>query len=187
MKNKITRAELKEIYDIACSGWKTKIEKFGSRTPFLNTIEFSKEEIQEMVDASDSNQILVVKKIFNIVEKSETIKTLQDAIESLGKNDLEVKELIKLQKGGFSRGIVALQELVVITKALNDGWEGDWDNHSQYKYILWWYLGKNFRLSSCNVYDSYSSVPARLCHKSKEIALYSAKQFIDIWRDAFNS
>lgn len=187
MKTKITRLQLKEIHDIACTTWKAKIEKFGSRNPFSNTIEFSKQEIQEMVDASDSKQILVVKKIFDIVEKMETIKTLEDACKALGEKDEEVKELRKLQKGDFKRRTVALQELVVIIKALNDGWEGDWDNHSQAKYILWWYLGKNFRLAACGRYVSYSYVPARLCHKSRKIALYSAKQFIDIWRDAFNS
>jgi hypothetical protein len=187
MKTKIKREELKEIYDIACSSWKTKIEKFGNRTPFSNLIEFSSEEIQKMVNASDDKQLIVVKKIFNIVEKSETIKTLQDACEALGSNDIEVKDLRELQSRGLSRKLVALQELVVITKALNDGWEGDWDNHSQYKYILWWYLGKDFRLSDCYDYCSISDVPTRLCYKTKQIALYSAKQFINIWRDAFNS
>lgn len=187
MKTEITRLQLKEIYDIACSTWKTKIEKFGNRNPFLNTIEFSKEEIQEMVNASDSKQIVVVKKIFDIIDKSETIKSIEDACKVLGEKDKEIIELRILYKTKeISRKTIALQELVVITKALNDGWIADFDN-GDYKYILWWYLGKNFRLDFCSYYNSDSVVPTRLCHKSREIALYSAKQFIDIWRDAFNS
>lgn len=187
MKTKITREELKQIYDIACTDWKKTISKYGTRNVFENEIEFSKEEIQGMIDASSDTQKLVVKKAFDIVEKMELIKTLQDAIESLGELDEEVIDLRILQSKKCSRKLLALQELVVIIKALNDGWEGDWDNHSQYKYILWWYLGKNFRLYYCDIYNSDSNVPARLCHKTREIALYSSKQFIDIWRDAFNS
>lgn len=188
MKLEITRIELKQIHDIACPGWKTKIEEAGTRDLFSDKIKVSKEEIQEGLNAcSNDNQLSVVKKIFNIVDKTETIKTLEDACKILGEKDKEVKELRELQSRKLSRRTVALQELVVITKALNDGWKGDWDNHSQYKYIFWFYLGKNFRLHGCSNYDSFSFVPARLCYKSTEIALYSAKQFIGIWKDAFNS
>lgn len=187
MKNVITRNELKEIHNIACDTWKKKIEKFGSRNPFSNELEFSKEEIQEMINACSDSQLPVVKKIFNIVDRMERVKSVEDACKILGKEDEEVIELRLLIKMKARRKTIALQELVVITKALNDGWEGDWDNSSQYKYILWWYLGKEFRLYNCNYFSSNSYVPARLCHKTREVALYSAKQFFDIWKDAFNS
>lgn len=80
---------------------------------------------------------------------------------------------------------IAIEEMIV--NFYNKGEIIDVNNTKQIKWYLWFYLGKDFRLGSCCNCNSCSFVPARLCHKSREIALYSAKQFIHIWKDAFNS
>jgi len=63
-KQSITRAQLKEIHDVACSGWRKKIEEFAQRNPFGDTIEFTDKEVQEMFDAATPSQLEVIKRLF---------------------------------------------------------------------------------------------------------------------------
>ena len=187
MKTKVTKTELKKIHAIACEPWKAKIENFTLRNAFGEDIEFSEKEIQEMISACSSEQSPIVKEVFNIVESFEQISSLEEACEYLGESDDEVKQLRILEKVvGLAKHVVVEQELVVITKALNEKQTLDWDNHNEYKYFLWWYLGKNFRLNSCSYCDSSSSVPTRLCFKSREIAMHASKKFKNKYEEYMN-
>jgi hypothetical protein len=187
MKTEITRTQLKEIHDIACKDWKSKISAYGAKDPFSETIKFSEKEIQEMVNACTPEQLPIVKEVFNVTDTFESIKTVEDACKHLGEIDSEVRELRLLQNiPNINRRTLAGQELIVITKALNSGWTVDFDDYQQNKFILWWYLGKNFRLHCVFECVMASCVGAPLCHKSKEVANYSAKQFKSIWKDYLN-
>jgi len=187
MKNSITREELKQIHDIACDSWKKKIKAFGSEDPFSAEIKFTEKQINEMITACTAEQLPIVKEIFDVRDTWEDIKTVEDACKQLGEIDNEVLQLRLLKNTpNLERKVVACQELVVISKALNNGIELDWDNHSEYKYFPWWYLGKNFRLGAVNYYSDCSCVPSRLCVKSSELGNYSASQFKDIWKDYMN-
>ena len=187
MKNNITREELKKIHDIACDTWKTKIKDYGSKDPFSETIKFTEKQINEMIKAFTDVQLPVVKEIFDVRDSWEDIKTVEDACKHLGEVDNEVRQLRLLQNiPNLDRKVISGQELVVISKALNNGTELDWDDHNEYKYFPWWYLGKNFRVNGVYYYSNYSHVPARLCVKSIEIGNYSATQFKDIWKDYMN-
>ena len=65
MKNyTITREQLQEIYDVACSEWKETILKYSRRNPFGNTIEFIQEEVVAMFVASSLSQRTVLEGIF---------------------------------------------------------------------------------------------------------------------------
>lgn len=187
MKNSIQREQLKQIHDIACDTWKKKIISYGAKYPFSDTITFTEKQIGEMISACTKEQLPVLKGIFEIKNNWEDIKTVDEACKYLGEIDNEVRELGLLQNiPNLSRKTLATQELVVITKALNSGWIADFDDSDQYKYILWWYPGKEFRLGGVSYCSVSSHVPARLCYKSSEIATYSASQFFDIWKDYMN-
>lgn len=187
MKTSITREQLGKIHDIACKDWKLVLAKYATTNPFSPEIKFTEKQINEMVAACTPEQLPVVKEIFEVRDTWEDIKTVEDAITQLGEVDNEVRQLRLLQNiPNLERKILAGQELAVISKAMNGSWIADFDDHSQYKYYLWWYLGKNFRLSYSNVYCSFSDFPARLCVKSNEIAQYSASQFFNIWKDYMN-
>jgi len=97
MKTKITKTDLKKIYDIACKDWKTKIEKYTLRNPFGEEIEFTEKEIQEMLSASTVEQLPTVKTIFEVVETHEKLKTVEDCINKLSEKDEEVIQLRKLE------------------------------------------------------------------------------------------
>ena len=97
MKTKITKTDLKKIYDIACEDWKTKIEKYTLRNPFGEEIEFTEKEIQEMLSASTVEQLTIVKTIFEVVKTHEKLKTVEDCINKLSEKDEEVIQLRKLE------------------------------------------------------------------------------------------
>lgn len=184
MKTTITRSQLGDIYEIACKDWKTKIKEYGSKNPFSETIEFTEKQVNEMVSACTAEQLPVVKAIFEIKDITKEIKTLEDAIKYLGEKDEETLLLNRME--GLPRHIVAEQEIVVITKALNEKYVLDWDNHSESKYFLWWCLGKNFRLCNVDCYSSSSVCSSRLCFKSREVAEYAAQQFKETYKDFMN-
>jgi hypothetical protein len=71
MKITIKKSELKEIYDIACDTWQTKIAKYATREPFGDTVDFTEEEVFEMFRAATSSQLPVLNKIFG--EREEKI------------------------------------------------------------------------------------------------------------------
>lgn len=186
MKTTIDKKDLKEIYDIACSTWKPIIEKYAQRNPFGCSVDFTKEEVNKMIQACDKNQLPIVKKVFDIQDLTTKIKSVEDACKFLGEDDEEVVALRSLQSINLPRNIVAEQEMVVVTRAINDRHEFDWDDSNEYKYFTWWYLGKNFRLCCVGNYCSTSSCSARLCFTTRENAEFASKQFKNIYKDFMN-
>lgn len=90
--NEITKDQLKQIHDVACSGWKVKIIEFAARNPFGNTVEFTSEEVAEMFKASDNKQTEVLEGIFGLQRKeldfrSDTINFSQDGIKIFGNSE----------------------------------------------------------------------------------------------------
>lgn len=82
-------------------------------------------------------------------EVMDRIKTPDDALRELGECDEDVKEYRKLQSVNIAPHILNNQLAIIIVKALNEGWVGDWNNSNEYKYYPWFYLGKNFRCYGC--------------------------------------
>lgn len=182
MKKVIKKSELKRIYDIACTTWQPKIEKYAQRNPFSEEVEFSEEEIKEMISSSTKDQLPTVKEVFNVTDSWENIKTVGHAIEILGEKDEDVIALRQLYKADLPRYIVAEQELVVVIKAVNEQWVADYDNHNQTKWFNWWYLGKDFRLNLSYYRYSTSFVSSRLCFKTESDLKEATTKFLDIYK-----
>ena len=116
------------------------------------------------------------------------IKTLEDAINKLGEDDKEVINLFKLTREDFDNHILYRQQAVVIAKALNNGWVPDFLNSYQLKYEARFDFEASLGSFTCNDYDgwgTHSNVGSHLCFKSKELAEYFGKQFIDIHNKYF--
>ena len=65
MKNyTITRDQLKNIHEIACDSWKSKIQTYTLRNPFGNSYEFTQSEVDEMFKAATPSQLPVLEGIF---------------------------------------------------------------------------------------------------------------------------
>src|SRR5690554_2140042 len=107
---------------------------------------------------------------------TERIKTIEDAIKELGDQDEEVIELRKMEKAGITSHILYYQQIVVFTKALNDGWKPNFNDWNEYKYFNWFEMGSSsgsvFRIDAYGVRGTASDCGARLSFKSKELAEY---------------
>jgi len=123
------------------------------------------------------------KETFENQDVRDRIKTFEDAMRETGSPDVpDFSNLPKEQQPYF----VAQYKMFVIAKALNEGWEPDWNNSNQLKWRPWFKMSP----SSFSFYDSYyeydfahAGSGSRLHVKSEELAIYIGKQFLDIWRD----
>lgn len=112
----------------------------------------------------------------------ERIKTFEDACRELGLSTVQIGV------DGLSddeKSIHAYAKLIIIARALNEGWTPDWNNTNQYKYVPWFKENSGFGLSYNDFvgWISTTNGGSRLCYKTRELAEYAAKQFADIYKD----
>lgn len=113
------------------------------------------------------------------------IGTFEDACLAIG---IDPKQFHELNKN-LSDDTYAYEQLKVISKALNGGEYMDYSDEDEYKYYPWFNaLGSSSGFSfdvSCYVY-SLSAVGSRLTYKSREIAEYAGRTFLDIYNKYIN-
>ena len=128
----------------------------------------------------------------------ERIKTFEDAVHALGESHPFVVEW--RMDDNLSPDLEAYLKLRIICAALNEGWEPKF-NKDEYRYSPWFRIYDKVRLdedgkiksrvvNQVSYADSYSdsalvdtNFGSRLVLKTKELAEYCGRQFIDIWAD----
>ena len=106
------------------------------------------------------------------------IKTFEDACKEL---DISTAQVF----GTETKDEEAYKKLKIIIKAINQGWIPGWNNSNQPKYWPYFNLSSGFGFS----YSGYSyvgtdaTVGSRLCFETREKCEYTAKQFIDIYKE----
>jgi hypothetical protein len=96
------------------------------------------------------------------------------------------------------KALISHYQLIIITQALNfqdagKEWEPNWNNWNQLKYYAWFEVkaseekpsGFGFSGSYCTRTSTYAGVGSRLCFKTRELAQYAAKTFIQLYQDYF--
>jgi hypothetical protein len=104
------------------------------------------------------------------------IKTFEDACKETGINPVFNES--------DTPDEIAYKKLKVIAKALNEGWEPNWDNEDEYKYYPYFDMRNNsFSFSDSYYWHSFTSVGSRLCYRSSKLAVYAGTQFNDLYKD----
>lgn len=76
-----------------------------------------------------------------------TIKTFEDACKKCQMDPAEIPEVSNIPDE-FRKLIVAAFKLMIIYKAINNGWKPDWSKWDQYKYYPWYgFLSSGFSFS----------------------------------------
>lgn len=123
------------------------------------------------------------KDVFQNQDIKDRIKTFEDALEETGRpNAPSFSDIPKEMRAYF----IAQYKISVIVEALNEGWTPDWDNTYQLKWRVWFKMSPSaFAFDGSDFDYSYARAGSgsRLYFKSEELAIYCAKQFLDIWKD----
>ena len=144
---------------------------------------------------------------------TERIKTFEDAVDILGDEHQAVFDYYAVADSLCSKDILAFAKLRVIVVALNEGWKPTFDeDECRYYPWFYIYTQKEYEeldedeKKTCRVVgrsnynsnaidglvyaiayyassDSYSYYGSRLAFKTRELAEYCSKQFIDEWAD----
>lgn len=128
----------------------------------------------------------------NQVFDYKTIKSFENACEKL---NLDPKALpdVSMIPEELRKAIINGYKLMIIYKAINDGWTPNWNDSSEWKYYPWFWVeasaarssGFSFSRSHCHCTRTNASVGSRLCTDSSEKALYIAKTFQDEYKEYF--
>lgn len=149
---------------------------------------------------------LVDEKPQNVMER---VKTFKDACNELGiEHDKWVQDKKDL---GLEADVIAYLKLRIIAAALNEGWKPQFTT-DEYRYFPWFYLYTQSEIDEMSeeeksrvvfrsnhhanayggvayAYTSYDSssasahIGSRLAFKTRELAEYAGRQFVEIWAD----
>lgn len=116
---------------------------------------------------------------------TDQVKTFDDACRILGIDGNILTGSLSDALANDADSVTAYTKLIIIARALNQGWVPDWSNSSQYKYVPWFKHKSGFGLSFYDYGGWYTNtgVGSRLCYKSKDLAEYAATQFADLYND----
>lgn len=91
------------------------------------------------------------------------------------------------------KAMLAHYKLVIIARAMNDGWEPNWNDFSEWKYFPWFEVkaskskpsGSGFSYSRYGHSNTRTNVGSRLCFKTSDLALQAGEQFEDLYKEYF--
>lgn len=117
------------------------------------------------------------------IKITDKVKTFEDACKVLG---LDPKQLpvVDLLPEKDRKSIIAYYKLTVIIRALNEGWEPNWNDWDEYKYFNWFYLdsaGLGYVTTTDAATSTHASLGSRLCFKNDTLARYARVQFRDLY------
>ena len=176
-------------------------------------ITISKKDLLKAYREAEPSQKEFLKQLFGAdtfaSSVMERVKTFQDALNELGDDHPLVRQFVCVCNIAFNNSgvkldadIIAYLKLRIIAAALNEGWEPKFTK-DEYRYYPYFYLidedkkrcvGRSHDSANANgglVYaspsygsaSSYAYDGVRLAFKTRELAEYAGKQFIDIWTD----
>jgi hypothetical protein len=118
-------------------------------------------------------------------------KTFEEACKARGYDPATVLPDVSKFPEKHQKAMIGYSKLIIITEAINEGKEPDWNDSDEYKWYSWMDMEvddnnpSGFRFSAAYyVYSTtYSSGGSRLCFRTKKACEFAAKQFLDLWRD----
>ena len=177
---------------------KVSIQKENVLTAYRKASEEQKALLEDMFG----------KEMFQPKNIMERVKTFDDAVAILGENHTLVKEYFGVVYNNIviTKNLIAYLQLRIICAALNEGWKPKFDGE-EYRYQPWFWIytkkdydelyedeKKNCRVVGRSYDNAYADMrvqesrsvafcSSRLVFKTRELAEYCEKQFIDIWED----
>lgn len=118
---------------------------------------------------------------------TEKIKSYEDACKVLGLNP-ENQPCVDSVSEKDRNSIIAYHKLIVIVRALNEGWEADFSDYGQCKYWIFLTIdaaGFVFAVTHYTASFAAAAACSRLCLKSRKLAEYAITQFKSLYEEYF--
>lgn len=111
------------------------------------------------------------------------IKSYEDACKALNLDPANLPVVDNLPEKD-RKSIVAYYKLTVIIRALNEGWEPNWQNWDEYKYFNWFYINSaGFAYANTDNAVADTNMGSRLCFKNATLARYAHETFESLYLD----
>ena len=161
----------------------------------METVSIDKEKVLALYKKSNAANKKALEEVFTksyfIGKITDRVKTFQDACAELGlkpSDNLIGYVDVASSKDLFS--IEAYARLIIIIRALNEGWVPDWTDSNQTKYYPWFDMraapsGSGLSFDGDGRTYTFSDVGSRLCYQTDDIAAYAGEQFLDLYADYF--
>jgi hypothetical protein len=152
----------------------------------METLEISKENALAAYNKGSKPEKVLLENLFGkqafVKNVMESVKTVKDACSLL---DLKKSDYESGLTSEDRKSVEAYQKLIIIIRALNGGWEPDWENSNERKWYPWFQVKSGFGFSFTGYGYTRAStiVGSRLCFKSEELAEYAGKQFEEIYKE----
>lgn len=85
----------------------------------------------------------------------------------------------------LSNRFLSEYKLIIIIKALNEGWYPNWENENEYKWMNYFQMKDGFSYWDTHFYITTTIVPSALCLKNKELAEYCALRFYKLYEEYY--
>lgn len=120
------------------------------------------------------------KEVFENQNIMDRVKTFEDALKETGRPGVPDFSCLP---SDMRKYFEAQYKMVVITEALNEGWEPDWDDDDEYKYYVWFTMSPSsfaFRSSTYEYSNANAGSRSHLCSKTK------GRNLTSWWEDVYN-
>lgn len=183
-KISINKKDFQPLYNIACSGWKTKFDTFLKDYIFSDTIDFDESFILEMKKACTSDQLPVFNKIFkNYLPKSK-FDEITDYDSFCKVSGYHKWELEDFKEHTNPKKALALEQLAQIEEYFGKDWKKNWKNKSQYKYFPVFDITDKGSLVFRSAHSRYYCFGGEVAFfPDEETATFVGKTFISIYED----
>jgi hypothetical protein len=124
---------------------------------------------------------------------TDKVKTFEDVCKILEINTTVPDFSILPIPSEHIKSFTAYYKLIMIAKALNEGWEPNWDDDKEKKWYPYFAMKTNNGCGdlsgfgfSCTYYDfwgAYTGCGSRLYFRTQHLAKYAGKQFEAIYKD----
>jgi hypothetical protein len=136
-----------------------------------------------MMEENTLNALIIETKFKNLIG---FVTTYDNAIIHCNRLRLDISD-IKFHSDD-SPSIQAFGKLQIITRALNEGWKPNRSDVNELKYYNYFYMNNGaFSCFSTHYIISYVDLPSALFFKSRELAKYAGRAFIEIYKDYYNN
>lgn len=119
------------------------------------------------------------------------VTTYEEACQVTGTDPNALPDVTMLPEED-QKSVIAYCKLIVVAKALNDGWVPDFTDGDQYKYWPWFWVERDSSGAGAGLSYSYAPYAASgtasyfgslLCFKTRELARYAGETFTSLYRD----